>query len=167
MLKAVKGRFSQVPQVASLASGLARYHPSLGVAFVDALLEEVSIFVSMSSALPVTAPLLCLQPSSCSKLHRQPLLWRLLEIAIMTDLADDLCMQAHNLTRMDCGCGPKAHSMGCAKAVCCVWCLHFCCMCCAVYDIRLVHACTPAVCVMQCITRGDCTPAVCVVRCMT
>lgn len=42
MLKAVKGRFSQVPQVASLISGLARYHPSLGVAFVDALLEEVS-----------------------------------------------------------------------------------------------------------------------------
>ena len=42
MLKAVKGRFSQVPQVASLASGLARYHPSLGVAFVDALLEEVN-----------------------------------------------------------------------------------------------------------------------------
>ncbi|KAL3151997.1 hypothetical protein ABBQ32_001118 [Trebouxia sp. C0010 RCD-2024] len=41
MLKAVKGRFSQVPQVASLASGLARYHPSIGVAFVDALLEEV------------------------------------------------------------------------------------------------------------------------------
>lgn len=41
MLKAVKGRFSQVPQVASLAAGLARYHPSLGVAFVDALLEEV------------------------------------------------------------------------------------------------------------------------------
>lgn len=41
MLKAVKGRFSQVPQVASLASGLSRYHPSLGVAFVDALLEEV------------------------------------------------------------------------------------------------------------------------------
>ena len=46
MLKAVKGRFSQVPQVASLASGLSRYHPSLGVAFVDALLEEVSRFVS-------------------------------------------------------------------------------------------------------------------------
>ncbi|DBA81963.1 TPA: hypothetical protein ACH3X1_007672 [Trebouxia sp. C0004] len=41
LLKAVKGRFSQVPQVASLASGLSRYHPSLGVAFVDALLEEV------------------------------------------------------------------------------------------------------------------------------
>ena len=41
LLKAVKGRFSQVPQVASLAAGLARYHPSLGVAFVDALLDEV------------------------------------------------------------------------------------------------------------------------------
>ena len=41
-LKAVKGRFSQVPQIASLASGRSRYHPSLGVAFVDALLEEVS-----------------------------------------------------------------------------------------------------------------------------
>lgn len=41
LLKAVKGRFSQVPQVASLASGLSRYHPSMGVAFVDALLEEV------------------------------------------------------------------------------------------------------------------------------
>ncbi len=43
LLKAVKGRFSQVPQVASLASGLSRYHPSLGVAFVDALLEEVGL----------------------------------------------------------------------------------------------------------------------------
>lgn len=46
MLNAVKGRFSQVPQVASLASGLARYHPSLGVAFVDGLLEEVSNYSS-------------------------------------------------------------------------------------------------------------------------
>lgn len=43
LLKAVKGRFSQVPQVASLASGLSRYRPSLGVAFVDALLEEVGL----------------------------------------------------------------------------------------------------------------------------
>lgn len=49
LLKAVKGRFSQVPQVASLAAGLARYHPSLGVAFVDALLEEVR-----ASFLPLT-----------------------------------------------------------------------------------------------------------------
>ena len=63
MLKAVKGRFSQVPQVASLASGLARYHPSLGVAFVDALLEEVSEFVSIANASSKCA----LKPSSCSK----------------------------------------------------------------------------------------------------
>lgn len=63
MLKAVKGRFSQVPQVASLASGLARYHPSLGVAFVDALLEEVSEFVSIANASNKCA----LKPSSCSK----------------------------------------------------------------------------------------------------
>lgn len=59
MLKAVKGRFSQVPQVASLASGLARYHPSLGVAFVDALLEEVSQSVSLLSC--VSLPWCCQQ----------------------------------------------------------------------------------------------------------
>lgn len=63
MLKAVKGRFSHVPQVASLASGLARYHPSLGVAFVDALLEEVSEFVSVANASNKCA----LKLSSCSK----------------------------------------------------------------------------------------------------
>lgn len=61
MLKAVKGRFSQVPQVASLASGLARYHPSLGVAFVDALLEEVSKFVSLP--MPATAAYWSLAPA--------------------------------------------------------------------------------------------------------
>lgn len=42
LLKAVKGRFGAVPLVASLASGLNRYHPSLGVAMVDEVLEEVT-----------------------------------------------------------------------------------------------------------------------------
>ena len=36
-----KGRFSQIPAIASLAAGLARYHPSLGVALVDEVLEAV------------------------------------------------------------------------------------------------------------------------------
>eukprot|EP00887_Chlorella_sp_A99_P007640 scaffold20.g7640.t1 len=36
-----KGRFSQIPHIASLAAGLARYHPTLGVALVDAVMEEV------------------------------------------------------------------------------------------------------------------------------
>lgn len=35
------GRFSQIPHIASLAAGLARYHPSLGVALVDEVLEQV------------------------------------------------------------------------------------------------------------------------------
>ena len=43
LLKASKGRFSHIPLVASLAANLNRYHPSLGVAVVDALLEEVSL----------------------------------------------------------------------------------------------------------------------------
>ena len=38
---AVKGRFSQVPLLASLTAALARYHPSFAVALPDALLEEV------------------------------------------------------------------------------------------------------------------------------
>lgn len=37
-----KGRFSQIPHIASLAAGLARYHPSLGVALVDEVLESVA-----------------------------------------------------------------------------------------------------------------------------
>jgi regulator of nonsense transcripts 2 len=40
MIAAAKGRFTDLPLVASLAAGLARYHPSLGVALPDALLEE-------------------------------------------------------------------------------------------------------------------------------
>ncbi|PSC71053.1 regulator of nonsense transcripts UPF2 [Micractinium conductrix] len=36
-----KGRFSQIPHLASLASGLARYHPSFGIALVDEVLEAV------------------------------------------------------------------------------------------------------------------------------
>lgn len=31
----------QIPHIASLAAGLARYHPSLGVALVDEVLEQV------------------------------------------------------------------------------------------------------------------------------
>lgn len=74
MLKAVKGRFSQVPQVASLASGLARYHPSLGVAFVDALLEEVSKFASSYWSCQQHCCYYVWQPSTHLCLHRQPLL---------------------------------------------------------------------------------------------
>ena len=40
MIAAAKGRFTDLPLVASLAAGLARYHPSLGIALPDALLEE-------------------------------------------------------------------------------------------------------------------------------
>ena len=41
LLSAVKGRFSQIPMVASLAASLSKYHPTLGVALADSLLEEV------------------------------------------------------------------------------------------------------------------------------
>lgn len=41
MLKATKGRYNDLPLVASLSAGLSRYHPSFGVALPDALLEEV------------------------------------------------------------------------------------------------------------------------------
>lgn len=41
MLASAKGRYTDLPLVASLAAGLARYHPSLGVALPDALLEQV------------------------------------------------------------------------------------------------------------------------------
>lgn len=34
-----KGRYSQIPHIASLAAGLSRYHPTLGVRLVDAVLE--------------------------------------------------------------------------------------------------------------------------------
>jgi regulator of nonsense transcripts 2 len=37
-----KGRAAQLPLLASLAAGLARYQPALGVALVDAVLEEVA-----------------------------------------------------------------------------------------------------------------------------
>lgn len=40
---ACKGRHSALPSLASLAAGLARYHPSLGVALVDSLLEDVAV----------------------------------------------------------------------------------------------------------------------------
>ena len=42
MLRATKGRYDDLPSVAALAGGLSQYHPSLGVALADALLEEVS-----------------------------------------------------------------------------------------------------------------------------
>lgn len=43
MLASAKGRFTDLPLVASLAAGLSRYHPSLGIALPDALLEEVGV----------------------------------------------------------------------------------------------------------------------------
>ncbi len=45
MLKATKGRFNDLPLVASLAAGLSRYHPSFGIALPDALLEEVHMCI--------------------------------------------------------------------------------------------------------------------------
>ena len=36
-----KGRFSQIPHIASLAAGLSRYHPTLGVQLVDDVLDGV------------------------------------------------------------------------------------------------------------------------------
>jgi hypothetical protein len=41
LLKVVKGRFSQIPLAACLASGLSKYHPTLGVAVADELLEQI------------------------------------------------------------------------------------------------------------------------------
>lgn len=41
LLSGVKGRFSRIPLLASLAASLSKYHPTLGVALADELLEEV------------------------------------------------------------------------------------------------------------------------------
>ena len=41
MLKVHKGRYSNIPLVASLAAGLCRHHDSLGVRLVDGVLEEM------------------------------------------------------------------------------------------------------------------------------
>ena len=51
MLGAAKGRYDDLPSVAALAGGLSQYHPSLGVALADGLLEEVGA--------PETALLAC------------------------------------------------------------------------------------------------------------
>ena len=40
--KTGRRRYSQIPHIASLAAGLSRYHPSLGVRLVDALLEGIT-----------------------------------------------------------------------------------------------------------------------------
>ncbi|KAL4437467.1 hypothetical protein ABPG77_003448 [Micractinium sp. CCAP 211/92] len=45
-----KGRYSQIPHIASLAAGLARYHPSLGVALVDEVLESIEAGLEMPDA---------------------------------------------------------------------------------------------------------------------
>ncbi len=37
----MRGRFTNIPLVTALAGGLAQYHDSLGVALVDAVLEDV------------------------------------------------------------------------------------------------------------------------------
>ena len=37
-----KGRFSQLPPLASLTAGLTKWHPALGVGFVDTVLEEIT-----------------------------------------------------------------------------------------------------------------------------
>jgi regulator of nonsense transcripts 2 len=43
MLGATKGRYDDLPYVAALCGGLSQYHPSLGVALADALLEQVCL----------------------------------------------------------------------------------------------------------------------------
>lgn len=48
MLRATKGRYDDLPYVAALCGGLSQYHPSLGVALADALLEEVHLIASVS-----------------------------------------------------------------------------------------------------------------------
>ena len=48
MLRATKGRYDDLPSVAALAGGLSQYHPSLGVALADALLEEVAAGLVMA-----------------------------------------------------------------------------------------------------------------------
>jgi regulator of nonsense transcripts 2 len=45
-----KGRFSQIPHIASLAAGLSRYHPSLGVGLVDEVLEAVEAGLEVPDA---------------------------------------------------------------------------------------------------------------------
>lgn len=42
MLSGVKGRFSRIPLLASLAASLSKYHPTIAVTLADELLEEVS-----------------------------------------------------------------------------------------------------------------------------
>ena len=56
MLASAKGRYTDLPLVASLAAGLSRYHPSLGVALPDALLEQVSVCCVQGIRLPVLLP---------------------------------------------------------------------------------------------------------------
>lgn len=41
LIGAARARASAAPLAASLGAGLAHYHPSLGVALADAVLEEV------------------------------------------------------------------------------------------------------------------------------
>lgn len=43
ILSAVKGRFEEIPLLASVAASLSKYRPSLGVSLGDALLEEVGL----------------------------------------------------------------------------------------------------------------------------
>ena len=43
LLSSVKGRYAEIPLLASLAASLAKYRPSLSVALADDLLEEVSL----------------------------------------------------------------------------------------------------------------------------
>ena len=60
MLRATKGRYDDLPYVAALCGGLSQYHPSLGVALADALLEEVKFLASGCPDLPKRQ---CLQDS--------------------------------------------------------------------------------------------------------
>ena len=90
MLGATKGRYDDLPCVAALCGGLSQYHPSLGVALADALLEQVCSLAAelpqpsrgasdvRSALLHVACPGLMRHPSGspriqCYEPHRQVL----------------------------------------------------------------------------------------------
>lgn len=43
LVRAWKVQYSNIPLLASLVSGLARYRPEIGIWVVDALLEEIRV----------------------------------------------------------------------------------------------------------------------------
>ena len=43
LLRSVKGRFAHAALAASITAGVSKYRPSLGIALVDALLENIRL----------------------------------------------------------------------------------------------------------------------------